>query len=332
MIDRRTFIATSAIVILGAPLVVEAQREGKVPRIGVLLTGPPPRENAPTPTIIDAFRQGLREHGYVEGQNVAIEWRWAGERPDQLPDLATELVRLRVDLIVANINPAIQAAQRATRTIPIVMMLSVDPVGLGFVAGLARPGGNITGMTTQAPELAEKRLELLKEAASGLFRVAILWDPSEPSLRPDVSAAEAAAAAFGVRRQLVEARSASELDRAFAAMIKDRADAVYLQGNSVQFIHRAQLAERAVKSRLPMVCPSRLFAEAGCLMSYGVSFTDIWRRAGYFVDKILRGAKPADLPVEQPTKFEFVINLKTAKALGLTIQPSVLGRADEIIE
>src|SRR5437899_5292863 len=235
--------------LLAAPLVADAQQTGKVWRIGYLSTGSDPRDSL----TADAFRQGLRDFGYVEGQNIAIEWRWTYGEPERLPDIAAELVRLRVDVIVANINPAIQAAQKATKTIPIVMMLSVDPVGLGFVASLARPAGNITGMTTQAPELAGKRLQFLKEATLRLSRVAVLWDPAEPSLRPNVREAEVAAAAFGVQRQLVEARSAGELGSAFTAMIKERADAVYLQGNSMQFVHRAQLAEHAVKTRLPMV-------------------------------------------------------------------------------
>jgi putative ABC transport system substrate-binding protein len=314
-----------AVLLVAAPLAAEAQQARKTPRIGFLIGAV--AEGAPGP---EAFRQGLGEFGYVEGQNIAIEWRWARGDVTRLPDLAQELVRLKVDLIVANSVLPIQAAQRATRTIPIVMVYPPDAVALGFVASLARPGGNITGLTSQAAELHGKRLQLLKEAVPNLSRVAVLLDPGHPGVRQGVKDAEVAALALGLRLQLVEARSPSELDSAFAAMTREGAGAVLYSGSTRYFAHRARIAEYAVKNRLPSMCGLREYVETGCLMGYSASTIDLWRRAAYFVDKILRGAKPADLPVEQPTKFEFIINMKTAKALGLTIPSSLLLRADVI--
>ncbi len=314
-----------------APLAAGAQA-GKVPRIGVLvISAAAPGPGNPLFTV-GVFRQGLRELDYVEGQNVALEVRSTDGRPDRLPDLAAELVRLKVDVILAPSNPVIAAAQKATTSIPIVMSNATDPVASGFVASLARPGGNITGLTIQSPDVAGKALQLFKEAVPGHARVAVLWDPAFPGGRQQLSEVEAAARALGVQLQLVETRSPSELDGAFAAVTRDRARAAFIAGSAMQFGGRARIAELAVKHHLPTMCVLREYVEAGCLIGYGTSLTDQFRRAAYFVDRILKGAKPADLPVEQPTKFYFIINLKTAKALGLTIPQSFLVRADEVIQ
>jgi putative ABC transport system substrate-binding protein len=241
-------------------------------------------------------------------------------------------VRLKVDVILAQSNPAIAAAQKATTSIPIVMVLASEPVALGFVASLARPGGNITGLSIQTPDTAGKRLQILKEAVPNLSRVAALWDPDFVGGRELFRHAEAAAPGLGLQLQLVAAQGPGELDGAFAAMRRERAGAVFLVGSPMLFAHRIRIAEIAVKHRLPTMCAVREYAEAGCLIGYGASLIDQYGRAAYFVDRILKGAKPANLPVEQPTKFELVINLKTAKALGLTIPPSLLARADQVIE
>jgi putative ABC transport system substrate-binding protein len=320
-----TSLVALAPLLLVAPLTTDAQLPGKISRIGVLAF-----EESGDPWA-RGLREGLHELGHVEGQTIAVEWRRA---PDETRyrDFAAELVRLKVDLIVAGTNVAIQAVQKATGTIPIVMVQATDPVGLGFVASLARPGGNITGLTAQSPELASKRLQLLKEAVPNLRRVAILWDPTPGWGRHLFSGAEAAAPTLGLRLQLVEARNPSELKRAFSRVTSERADALFYPGSGWQGAHRAQIAEYAMKSRLPTMCGARHYVEAGCLMSYAANFSDLWRRAAYFVDKVLRGAKPADLPVEQPSRFELVINQSTAKTLGLTIPPSVLRQADHVIE
>jgi len=307
-----------------APLAAETQ-SGKVFRIGI--AGP-----APGNPLLVVFRQGLRELGYVEGQNVALEVRSVDGRPERLPDLLAELVRLKVDVILAPSDQVIAAAQKATTSIPIVMSNASDPVARGFVVSLARPGGNITGLTIQAPDIAGKNLQLFKEAVPGLARVGVLWDPGFPGGRQYLSEAEAAAKALGVQLQPVEVRNPDEFDGAFAALTRDRARAAFIAGSPMLFVNRARMAELAVKHHLPTVCALREYVEAGCLIGYGTSVTAQFRRAAYFVDRILKGAKPADLPVEQPTKFELVINLKTAKVLGLTIPQSVLGRADEIIQ
>jgi putative ABC transport system substrate-binding protein len=321
-----TFILLLALGILAAPLAAGAQQLPKVPRIGVLgaqSLGPGPD---------NAFRDGLRQFGYVEGKNVAIEWRGMQAKPERLPELAADLVRLKVDVIVATNNPAVAAAQKATTTIPIVMVLATDPVRLGFVTSLARPSGNITGLTIQTPEIAGKRLELLKEAVPNLKRLAVLWDPTEAGRRELVNDTEVVAPRLGLQLQTLEVRNGREIDNAFTAMTRERVGAVLVYGSSMLAAHRATIAELAAKSRLPTMTVAREWMDAGFVMSYGTSLNDMYQRAPYFVDKILKGAKPADLPVEQPTKFELVINLKTAKALGLTIPPSVLGRADHVIE
>src|SRR5262245_28540644 len=324
---RRIGLAVVLAVTL-APLVAEAQPAGPVYRIGLLS---PATADSASP-LLAAFRQGLRELGDVEGQHVALERRYAEGRPERLPGLAAELVRLKVDVIVATSNPAIAAARNATTSIPIVMTVASDPVASGFVTSLARPGGNITGLTIQTPDLAGKSRQLLKETIPDLSRVAVLWDPGFLDGRQNLSETEAAATTVGVQLQHVEVRSPDELDGAFAAVTRGRAGAAVILGSPILFLHRARIAELATKRRLPTMCRVREYVQAGCLIGYGTGFTDQLRRAAYFVDRILKGAKPADLPVEQPTKFELVINLKTAKALGLTIPQSILLRADQVIQ
>ena len=328
MIDRRTFLVGSGVVLLAAPLVAEAQQAGRVPRIGYLGT------RTSSDFGLDAFRQGMRELGWVDGQNIFIDHRFAEGRLDRLPDLAAELVRLKVDIIVSHSTPGAVAAKSATETIPIVMIAVGDPVGLGLIASLARPGGNATGLSFSVVglEMIGKQLELLKETVLKIRRVAILSNaanPTQPLARRDVNVA---ARSLGVQLQFLEARGPDEFDRAFAAMAKERVGALLVVADTMFVFHRRRLADLTARSRLPGVYGWREHVEAGGLMSYGPSLRDLFRRAAVYVDKILKGAKPGDLPVEQPTKFELVINLKTAKALGLTIPPSVLGRADEIIQ
>ena len=325
--DRRSFISGITVGLLAAPLVAEAQQTRKVPRVGVL-GGQSPEISPP----ILALRQGLRELGYVEGQNIAIEWRWAHGKNERYPDLAAELVKLKVDIIVAPTTAGAQAAQRATKTIPIVMGFVSDPVALGLVANLARPGGNITGLAVPTPEIAGKRVQLLREVAPTVARIAVLSDPSQPGISFDLRGTEAAARALGVQLQVWEARSGGELDRAFTAIARERASGIIILPSTTLFAYRAHIAQLAAKHRLPTSAWARELTEAGCLISYGANQPDVARRAATYVDKILKGAKSADLPIEQPTKFELVINLKTTKALGLTIPPSLLQRADEVIE
>jgi putative ABC transport system substrate-binding protein len=325
--DRRSFLV-SVSSLVSVPLFAEAQQTKKIPRVGVL-GGQSPEISPP----ILALREGLRELGYVEGQNILIEWRWAQGKIERYADLAAELVHLKVDIIVAPTTPGVQAAQRATSTIPLVMGFVSDPVGLGFVASLARPGGNITGFAVPTPEIVGKRLQLLREVVPTATRVAVLSDPSQPDITAaDLRGAKAAARASGVQLQVQETRSLGEIENAFAAIARERAAAVIIFPSTLLFAQRAYIAQLAARQHLPTSGWSRELPQAGCLMSYGADQTDLARRAAYFVDKILKGTKPADLPVEQPTKFELVINLKTAKALGLTIPPSLLLRADQVIE
>jgi putative ABC transport system substrate-binding protein len=321
-VGRLTIIM--AILLLAAQLGAGAQQPAKLPRIGVLTLFSSAEDTEP-------FRRGLRELGYVEGQNIAIEWR-AGQQASQYRDAAAELVSLEVDIIVAASNAAVAAAQRATKTIPIVMVYPTDPVGLGFVASLARPGSNITGLSGQSRELQGKRLQILKDIVPRLSRVGILWDPTEPGRQAQAKESEAAARTLGVAPQFLEVRSPEQIDSVFATMTRDGSHAVLVGGSSMLRTHRARIAGQAVKSRLPTMCPQAWFVEAGCLVSYGTHFPDLFRRAAYFVDAILKGAKPADLPVQQPTKFELVINTKTAKALGLAIPPSLLLQADRMVD
>ncbi len=307
-----------------------AQPPQKVPRVGYLTPGSP--SDLARQRRFEAFRQGLRELGYVEDQNIAIESRRAEGKYDRYSALADDLVRLKVDVIVAVGGRATQDAQQATRTIPIVMSVVIDPVGSGLVASLARPGGNVTGLTIMASDLVGKQLELLKEVVPKVSRVALLWNPANPGSAPQLRQAEAAARALGVRLQPLEARDPKEIDSAFAAMTRERAGALLILPDAIFGNQRRQIAELAAKRRLPSLLGVGEYAEAGGLMTYSANNLDLERRAATFVDKILKGAKPADLPIEQPSKFELIINLKTAKALGLTIPQSLLLRADEVIQ
>ena len=326
----RLFTAV-VLLLLAAPLATAtAQPPEKVPRVGYLSPGSPSEPFRQR--RFEAFRQGLRELGYVEGQNIAIESRWAEGKYDRYPALAADLVRLKVDVIVAVGGRASEVAKHATRTIPIVMSVVIDPLGSGLVASLARPGGNVTGISLMTPDLVGKQLEVLKEVVPKVSRVALLWNPDNPGSAAQLREAEAAARALGVRLQILAARDPQEIDSAFAAMTRGRAAALVVLADAILLNQRRQIAELAAERRLPAVYGPSEHAEAGGLMAYSANLLDLERRAATYVDKILKGAKPADLPVQQPTKFELVINLKTAKALGLTIPPSILQRADRVIE
>jgi ABC-type uncharacterized transport system substrate-binding protein len=305
----------------------EAQQAAKVPRIGFLLgssPGPDPR--------MEGFRQGLRELAYVEGQNIAIEWRYAEGKEELVPKLAAELVQMNVEIIVTDGTNVTRAAKNATKTIPIVMASDADPVGNGFVASLARPGGNITGLVNLLAELSGKRLELLKEAIPGISRVGILWNPENPSSVSGFKETQEAARALAMQLQSLEVRDVYDFAGAFQAATKARARALTVVSDSLMFSNRRRLLELAIKHKLATMHTQSLWVDAGALMSYGTNLPDLYRRAVIYVDKILKGAKPAELPVEQPTKFELVINLKTAKQIGLTIPPNVLARADRVIK
>ena len=321
-------VATLALSLLTAPLATEAQQAGKVWRIGLLEYSTP---DAAREALWNAFRQRMRELGYVEGPNVTFEPRWAHDDADRLSKLAAELVGLKVDVIVTAATVSALAAKRATATIPIVMATGADPVAAGLVASLGQPGGNVTGMSTINSELAGKRLELLRVIAPRASRIAILWDDTGSGFRFAVDATEAAAKRAGITVHSVPVRSPADIEPAFAAMVRGRAGALSIVPSPMFFSNRKRLADLAMKHRLPTTVGLREYVEAGGLVGYGADNSDLFRRAATFVDKILKGAKPADLPVEQPTKFELVINLKTAKALGLTIPQSLLLRADEII-
>ena len=306
---------------------VQAQQPTKVPRIGYLGSS-----FLSSAERVKAFRQGLRELGYVEGKNIVIEYRYAEEKLDSEPALAAELVRLKVDIIVTAGAGATRAAKEATSTIPIVMSQDPDPVGNSFVASLARPGGNITGLSSVGADLAGKRLELFREILPKLSRVAVLGTSTNPGNVPALKETELAAKAFKVQLQFLDVLSAKDIESAFRAAIKGYADAVLVLNSPVSSSRRKEIAELAVKSRLPAFYNRSEYVEDGGLMSYGVSFTELGHRAATYVDKILKGRKPADLPIEQPTKFEFVVNLKAAKQIGLTIPPNVLARADRVIK
>jgi putative ABC transport system substrate-binding protein len=327
MISRRVFLTFCA-AILAMPLVADAQQPPKVPRIGILF--PTPHDPASAARVLEPFRQQLRELNYIEGQNIVIEYRLGG-RGDRLRDLAAELVQHQVDIIVAANTPAAKAAQQATRTIPIVANMG-DSIEMGLATTLAAPGGNITGVSGQFGATAGKRLELLKEAVPRASRVAVLWNAANPNKALEWKETQTAARTSGVTLQSVEVRAFDDFERAFSAITRGRADAVITVTESLTITHRRQIVAFTTKRRLPMIAAYRDFAEAGGLMSYGVSPRDQYRRLAVYVDKILKGAKPGDLPIEQPTKFELVINMKTAKALGLTIPPSILLRADQVIE
>jgi len=327
---KKTKVAGFALcaMLLALSASAQAQRPGKIPRIGFLTVGSP----SVFPGRIEAFRQGLRELGYEEGKNIVIEWRYSEGKLDRLPALAAELVRLKVDIIVSGGPTPTGFLKEATTTIPVVMAFHTDPVGTGLVASLARPGGNITGLSVLSPELGGKRLELLKEIVPKLSRVAVLGSSILPSNAQTLRETELAAGALGVKLQQFDVLSPKDMEAAFRRAVKERADAVLALGNTVLNANRTQVAELAVKSRLPAMYYAAEFVEAGGLMFYGVDFADLYRRAATYVDKILKGRTPADLPVEQPIKFEFIINLKTAKQTGLTIPPNVVARADRVIK
>jgi putative ABC transport system substrate-binding protein len=311
--------------ILASPLAAEAQPPGKAYRIGYLGTPPPAH-------IWDSLLEGLRERGYIEGRNIVFERRFSEGRAERFPEFAAEMVRLRVDLIIVNTTPAAIAAKNATKTIPIVIPTAIDPIGAGLVASLARPGGNLTGFAILWAELSAKRLALLKEVVPGLSRVVVFWNAANPANASAWKETQAAARALGLVLQSREVRDPQDFEGTFAHMAKGRADALLVLEDAVISLHRQQIAEFAIQKHLPSVFAARESVVAGGLMSYGPSLPDLYRRAAITVDKILSGVRPADLPIEQPTKFELVINLKTAKALSLTIPPSVLARADQVIE
>jgi putative ABC transport system substrate-binding protein len=319
------FALTASLLVTGS---ARAQEPTGVPRIGYLAASPP----TASPARTEAFRHGLRELGYVEGKNILIEYRWADGKVDRLPDMAADLARLKVDVIVTAGPTVVPSAKKATSTIPIVMTFDTDPIGNGFVASLARPGGNITGLSTLSPELNGKQLELLKEIAPRLFRVAILGTSGRPGHAQSLKELEAAAASFKLQLEFFDVEKPKDIELAFREARSARADAVLALGSAVLNSHRRQVAELSVKNRLPGIYDRSEFVEDGGLFSYGVSLSDLHRRAATYVDKILKGAKPADLPVEQPTKFDLVINLKAAKQIGLTIPPHMLARADRVIE
>lgn len=328
-VQRRDFLIAAG-ALLAAPLTAKAQQAAKVARIGYLTANLAARTH-----LLEAFRQALRDLGYVETRNVVIEYRDAEGKLERLPALAAELVALKVDVIVASGTLAALAARQETSTLPIVFSPAGDPVGSGLVTSLARPGGNVTGLSALALDLVGKHLELLKQAISRVSRVAVLWQPGafgERAEKDMLKEAEVAAQDLGVRLQLVEARESTDFDRAFSEMNKARADALTVLGSNMFVSERRRLVDLAAEKRLPAMYQVRELVDAGGLMSYGPNLADLYRRAATYVDKILKGAKPGDLPVEQPTKFELVVNLKAAKDLGLTIPQSVLARADDVIQ
>jgi putative tryptophan/tyrosine transport system substrate-binding protein len=315
------------VVLLGVAVIAQAQQPKKVPRIGYLAGA----SHAAIAFRLEAFRQGLRELGYLEGKNIGIEYRYSEGNFRRQKELAFELARANVDVIVTSGPASTRAAKEATATIPIIMTFDSDPVGSGSVASLARPGGNITGLSTLAPEISGKQLELLKEIVPKLSRVAVIGSSANPGNAQVLKGMEAAAQVFSVKLQYLDILDPKELEAAFRTASNERADAMVVLAGTIIIAQRARIADLAIKSRLPSIYERREFVEAGGLMSYGISITDLDRRAAIYVDKILKGAKPGDLPVEQPTKFELVINLKTAKQIGLTIPPNVLARADRVI-
>jgi len=326
--SRKIFIWLLAIILLIPVPPIEAQQPATVPRIGYLTASP----LSAMANRIDTFRQGLRELGYVEGKNIVIEWRSADGKVDRIPALSAELVQFKVEIIVTGGGAVTRPVKEVTSTIPIVMAQDTDPVGNGFVASLARPGGNITGLSTLAPELSGKRLELLKEIVPKLSRVAVFATSTDPGNAQARKEIELAAAAFALTLQYLDVQGPKDLETVFGAAGKARTDAVLMNvSGPIGVPNRKEIAELAAKNRLPVIYTLPDFVEAGGLMSYGVSFPDLYRRATVYVDKILKGRKPAELPVEQPTKFEFIINLKAAKQIGLTIPPNVLARADKVM-
>ena len=322
-----TLICLVAALLLTTAPIAGAQQAKKAPRVGVLLALP----HAAISDRIEAFREGLRELGYIEEKTVVVEYRYADGKFDRLPDLATELARLKVNVIVTGGPTATRPAKKATSTIPIVMAQDTDPVGNGFVASLARPGGNITGLSNYHPDLSGKQLELLKEVVPGLARVAVLENSKEPGNAQALKETKLAGAALNLKLQFLDVLDLQDIETAFHAATKQRADALLVLSSPIATSRRAQVAQLAIKNRVPTMYQVSESVEAGGLLTYGVSTADLWRRSANYVDKILKGAKPADLPVEQPTKFEFIINLKAAKQIGLTIPPNVLARVDRVI-
>jgi putative tryptophan/tyrosine transport system substrate-binding protein len=326
--NRKIIICVLTTALLSTIPFVDAQQIKRVPRIGLLS----PFSPSDTALWHEAFRQGLRDLGWVEGKNISIEYRYAEGRNDRLPDLAADLVHLKVDIIVASVATDAVVAKKATRTIPIVMAAPGDPVATKLVESLARPGGNITGLSQMAPELAGKRLELLKETVPKLSRVAVLWNPEGPTTTLAWEESQLPARQLGLQLHSTEVRSPSDFDKAFEGATKARTDALAVMPSQLFVNNQKRIADFAAKNRLPSIFYLREFVDSGGLMSYGADRSDMFRRAAVYVDKILKGAKPADLPVEQPTKFEFFINLKAAKQIGLTIPPNVLARADKVIK
>jgi len=328
LMSRKIFVWLLVIVSLTSAPLSQAQQPTKIPRIGFLVAGVPSAVAA----RFEAFRQALRELGYIDGKNIVIESRYAEGKLDRLPALATELVRLKVDIILSAGTAVTRPASEATKVIPIVMAQDSDPIGNGFVASLSRPGGNITGLSTYYPEISGKQLELLKEIVPKLSRVAVLGTSTVPGDLQPLKETDVAARALGLKLQYLDALAFKDIESIFREASKGHANAVLVLGGAVLNSHRPKVVELAARSRLPAIYNVPDFVEAGGLMSYGVSFIDLYRRAATYVDKILKGAKPADLPVEQPIKFELVINLKAAKQIGLTIPPNVLVRAGKVIK
>jgi putative tryptophan/tyrosine transport system substrate-binding protein len=325
---RREFIALLGSAAAVWPCAVIAQQTDQLRRIGTLDYGSP----STRPHMWEAFKRRLRDLGYVEGSNITLEVRWAHDQANRLPALAAELAKLGVDVIVTSGTPAALAAKEATNTIPIVMATSADPLSVRLIASLARPGGNVTGVATLGTELGGKRLELLREIVPTISRLALLWDEATRSVIPALQEMQTAARLQGVSVQTIGVRGPGELDNAFLAMAKEHADALVVLPSVMLFTERKRLAELAVRGRMPTVMPTRDFAEAGALIAYGADLEDSFRRAANYVDKIIKGANPAELPVEQASKFELIVNLKTAAVLGLTVPPSLLARVDEVIE
>jgi putative tryptophan/tyrosine transport system substrate-binding protein len=317
----------AAVILLAVAVVAEAQQAKKVPRIGYLGGGAAELDK----DWLDAFVQGLRELGYSEGKNILIERRFADGRYDRLPELVAELIRLKTDVILAASTPVAHGAKQATRTIPIVMVVA-DPVGTGLVSSLAHPGGNLTGLSDFHADLITKRLELIKEAVPSAARIAVLLNPANPTCAPQMKDLSAVAPALGVTLFAIEANEPDDIERGFATMKKQKAAALIVCGDRMFATHRSRIFDLTTKNRVPAIYSTIDYTNAGGLMSYGANFPDLYRRAATYVDKILKGAKPADLPIEQPTKFEMVINLKTAKQIGLTIPPNVLARANQVIK
>ena len=317
-----------AVVLLIVVVIAQAQQAKNTPRVGVLLA----LSHSAISDRIQAFREGLRELGYVEGKSIVVEYRYADGKFERLPDLATELAQLKVDVIVTGGPTATRPAKKATATIPIVMAQDTDPVGNGFVASLARPGGNITGLSNYHPDLSGKQLELLKEVVPRLARVAILGNSNEPGNVQALKETKLAGVTLRLKLQFLDVRDVQDIEPAFHAATKERADALLVLSSPIATSQRTQVAQLAIKNRVPIMYQVSESVEAGGLMTYGVSTTDLWRRSAIYVDKILKGRTPAELPVEQPKKFEFIINLKTAKQIGLTIPPNVLARADKVIK